>query len=170
MYKSVTERSAEENMIYVDSFERAIAQIKFPVKIGTVLFAREIGKYKEDIETKKYVAVQRLQREREKAEPDPITIDRLEKEIAMYEQQLARISAGERPLGLIAYAMTTGTGITKEAAVAVAKNQAAELKTLLANALNVEVTHLYGEDMKKCYEMEAMIPPTTKEMEKFIEE
>jgi hypothetical protein len=170
MYKSVTERSAEETMVYVDSFERAIAQIKFPVKVGTVLFAREIGKYKEDIETKKYVAVQRLQREREKAEPDPITIDRLEKEIAMYEQQLARISAGERPLGLIAYAMTTGTGITKEAAVAVAKNQAAELKTLLANALNVEVTYLYGEDMKKCYEMEAMIPPTTREMEKFIEE
>jgi hypothetical protein len=170
MYKSVTERSAEETMVYVDSFERAIAQIKFPVKIGTVLFAREIGKYKEDIETKKYVAIQRLQREREKAEPDPITIDRLEKEVAMYETQLARISSGERPLGLIAYAMTTGVGITKEAAVAVAKNQAAELKTLLANALNVEVSYLYGEDMKKCYEMEAIIPPTTKEMERFVEE
>ncbi|MFH8120412.1 MAG: hypothetical protein QXS37_06425 [Candidatus Aenigmatarchaeota archaeon] len=170
MYKSVTERSAEENMVYIDSFERAIAQIKFPVKIGTVLFAREIGKYKEDIETKKYVAQQKLQREREKAEPDPITIDKLEKEIAMYETQLARISSGERPLGLIAYAMTTGVGVTKEAAVAVAKNQAAEIKTLLANALNVEVTYLYGEDMKKCYEMEAMIPPTTKEVEKLIEE
>jgi hypothetical protein len=88
----------------------------------------------------------------------------------MYEAQLARISSGERPLGLIAYAMTTGVGITKEAAVAVAKNQAAELKTLLANALNVEVSYLYGEDMKKCYEMEAIIPPTTKEMEKFVEE
>ena len=170
MYKSATEKTAEENIVYIDSFERAIAQIKFPVKIGTILFAKEISKYREDIETKRYEAQLRLQREREKPEPDVITLDRLEKEVAMHEAHLSRIAAGERPMGLIAYAMTTGIGVTKDAAVAVAKNQAAELKTLLANALNVEVTYLYGEDMKKCYELEMMIPPTVKEAERFIEE
>lgn len=169
MYKSVTERAEEETMSYVESFERAIAQIRFPVKISTLLFAKDVAKYREDIETKKYSAQLRLQREREKPEPDAITLDRLEKEVAMYEAQLMRIAAGERPLGLIAYAMTTGTGITKDAAVAVAKNQAAEIKTLLANALNVEVSYLYGEDMKKCFQLEYMIPPTTKEVEKFVE-
>lgn len=169
MYKSTTEKSPEENLVYVDSFERAISQIKFPVKISTMLFAKELTKYREDLETKRYEAQLKLQREREKAEPDVITLDRLEKEVAMYEARLARIAAGERPMGLIAYVMTTGVGVTKDAAVAVAKNQASELKTLLANALNVEVTYLYGEDMKKCYEMEMMIPPTAKEVEKFVE-
>ena len=72
-------------------------------------------------------------------------------------------------MGLISYGMTTGVGVTKDAAVAVAKNQAAELKTLLANALNVEVNYYYGEDMKRCYEMEYMIPPTIRALKDFVE-
>lgn len=169
MYRSATEKTAEENVIYVDAFERAIAQIKYPIKIGTVLFAKEISKYREDLETKRYEAQLRLQREREKSEPDILSLDRLEKEVAMYEAQVSRIATGERPMGLIAFVMTTGIGITKDAAVAVAKNQAAEVKTLLANALNIEISYLYGEDMKKCYQMEYMIPPTIKEAEALIE-
>ncbi len=169
MYRSTTEKTAEENIVYVDAFERAIAQLKYPVKIGTILYAKEISKYREDIETKRYEAQLRLSREREKSEADVLTLDRLEKEVAMWESQLNRIISGERPMGLIAYAMTTGVGVTKDAAVAVAKNQAAELKTLLANALNIEVSYLFGEDMKKCYEMEYQIPPTIREAEKFVE-
>lgn len=170
MYKSTTERSQEENMVFIDSFERAIANIKFPVKIATLVFAKDIAKYREDVETKKYTAQLKLQREREKSEPDVLALDRLEKEVAMYEAELNRIMSGERPMGLISYAMTTGVGVTKDAAVAVAKNQAAEIKTLLANALNVEVSYLYGEDMKKCYELEHMVPPTVKALKDFIEE
>ncbi len=169
MYKSTTERSQEENMVFIDSFERAISNIKYPIKISTLLFAKDIAKYREDIETKKYEAQLKLQREKEKSEPDVLALDRLEKEVGMYEAELNRIVSGDRPMGLIAYAMTTGTGVTKDAAVAVAKNQAAEIKTLLANALNVDVSYLYGEDMKKCYDMEYMIPPTIKELQKFIE-
>jgi len=169
MYRSTTEKTAEENVIYVDAFERAIAALKYPVKIGTILYAKEISKYREDIETKRYESQLRLSREREKGEPDVLTLDRLEKEVAMWEAQLNRIIAGERPMGLISYAMTTGVGVTKDAAVAVSKNQAAELRTLLANALNIEVIYLFGEDMKKCYEMEYLIPPTIKEAEKLVE-
>ena len=169
MYKSATEKTPEENLVYIDSFERAIANVKFPMKIGLVMYAVDVSKRREDLETKRYEAQLKLQREREKPEPDILAIDRLEKEVAMWEAQLARIAAGERPMGLIAYAMTTGTGITKDAAVANAKNRAAELKTLLANALNVEISYLYGEDMKKCFEMEYMIPPTEKELKEFVE-
>jgi hypothetical protein len=170
MYRSTTEKSAEENVVYVDSFERAIASVRFPVKIATIVFAKDISKYREDVETKRYESQLRLQREREKPEPDILSLDRLEKEVAMWEAQLSRITSGERPMGLISYAMTTGVGVTKDAAVAVAKNQAAELKTLLANALNVEVGYLIGEDMKKCFDMQFMIPPTIKEAERFVEE
>lgn len=169
MYRSTTEKTQEENIVYVDSFERAISNIKYPVKIGEVLYAKEMGKYREDVETKRYEAQLKLQREREKTEPDVLALDRLEKEVAMWEAQLNRIISGERPMGLIAYAMTTGLGITKDAAVAIAKNQAAELKTLLANALNIEVAYLYGEDMRKCFELEYAVPPSVKEAERFVE-
>jgi len=170
MYRSTTERTEEENVIYVDSFERAVSQIKYPVKVGTILFAKDISKYREDVETRKYEAQLRLQRLRENTEPDVIAIDRLEKEAAMWESQLTRIATGERPMGMISYIMVTGNGVTKDAAVAVAKNRAAEVKTLFANALNVEIDYLYGDDMKRCFEMEFAIPPTTKAMKEKFEE
>jgi hypothetical protein len=135
-----------------------------------ILFAKDISKYREDVETRKYEAQLRLQRLRENAEPDVIAIDRLEKEVAMWESQLTRIATGERPMGMISYIMVTGNGVTKDAGVAVAKNRAAEVKTLFANALNVEVDYLYGDDMKRCFEMEFVIPPTTKAMKEKFEE
>ena len=170
MYRSTTERTEEENLVYVDSFERAVSQIKYPVKVGMVLFAKEISKYREDIETRKYEAQLRLQRLRESSEPDVIALDRLEKEVAMWESQLTRISTGERPMGMISYVMVTGTGVTRDAAVAVSKNRAAEVKTLFANALNVEVEYLYGDDMKRCFEMEFLVPPTTRAIKEKFEE
>jgi len=170
MFRSTTERTEEENVIYVDSFERAVSQIKYPVKVGMVLFAKEISKYREDIETKKYEAQLRLQRLRESNEPDVIAIDRLEKEAAMWESQITRIATGERPMGMISYLMVTGNGVTRDAAVAVAKNRAAEVKTLFANALNVDVDYLYGDDMKKCFEMEFLLPPTTKAIKEKFEQ
>lgn len=170
MYRSTTERSEEENVVYVDSYERAVSQIKYPVKVGMILFAKEISKYREDIETKKYEAQLRLQRLRESSEPDVISIDRLEKEAAMWETQLTRISTGERPMGMISYVMVTGNGVTKDAAVAVAKNRAAEVKTLFSTSLNVETDYLYGDDMKRCFEMDFLIPPTTRAIKERFEE
>jgi len=48
------------------------------------------------------------------------------------------------------------------------KAQANELKANFSNTLNVEITNLSGEDMKKCFEWEIAIPPAPKDLKASI--
>ncbi|MFN3909744.1 MAG: hypothetical protein ACK4J0_00735 [Candidatus Anstonellaceae archaeon] len=165
MFESTTEKSPEENAVYSEYFERAISSVRFPVKFSLMVYVIDISHHRRELETKYAEAQLKLSREREKPEPDVLRLDRYEKEVAMYEAQLNRLVAGFKPMGAIIYAMTTATGLSKEAAIAEVKSQANELKSTLANALNVQIVNLQGDEMLKCFEWEKAIPPTGIAME-----
>jgi hypothetical protein len=165
IYESTTEKSPQENVLYSEYFERAISSVRFPVKFSLMVYVIDISHHRKELETKYAEAQLKLSREREKPEPDVLKLDRYEKEVAMYEAQLNRLVAGFKPMGTIIYAMTTATGLSKESAIAEAKTQATELRSVLSNALNVQVVHLTADDMLKCFEWEHIIPPTGQSME-----
>ncbi|MFH1095395.1 MAG: hypothetical protein V1728_04215 [Candidatus Micrarchaeota archaeon] len=165
LYESTTEKTHEENVVYSEYFERAISSVRFPVKFSMMVYVKDLSKHRMKWETRHAEAQLRLSREREKPEPDVLKIDRFEKEIAMCEAQLNRIIAGEKPMGAILYAMTTSTGISKDAASAAVKTQASELKSVLANALNVEVEFLIADEMLRCFDWEHIIPSSDARME-----
>ncbi len=169
IYESATEKTREENVIYTQYFERAISSVRHVTKFCILLYVKDLGKYREGIETKRAEAQLRLSRERDKPEPDVLKIDRYEREVAMYDGQLARIAGGVKPMGAVSYLMTTATGVTKEAAIAAARVQANELKATISNAMNTEVVLLKGEDMKRCYDWEYFIPPSMAELEASLE-
>ena len=169
IYESAAEKTTGENIVYTQYFERAISSVKHVTKFCMMLYVKDMGKYRERIETKRAEAQLRLSRERDKPEPDVLRMDRYEREVAMYDGQLARIAGGVKPMGAICYLMTTATGVTKEAAIAAARNQANELKATIANAMNAEVVLLTGEDMKRCYDWEFFIPPSMAELELSLE-
>jgi len=168
IYESATEKSPEENVAYTEYFERAISNVKYVTKFSTMVYVKDLRKYRERIETKRAEAQLRLSRERDKPEPDILKLDRYEREVAMYDGQLARIASGVKPMGAISYVMTTATGVTKEAAIAAARNQANELRAAIANAMNTEVVLLTGEEMKRCYEWEFFLPPSAAELEESL--
>ncbi|MEW6036586.1 MAG: hypothetical protein AB1529_08300, partial [Candidatus Micrarchaeota archaeon] len=97
-----------------------------------------------------------------------LRIDKYEREVAIWDNQLTKLIKGVKPMGVIAYAQTTAVGTSKEAAVASARAQANELRTVLANALNVEVVLLSGDEMLKCFEWEKFFPTTTQELEESV--
>jgi len=163
-YESAAVGVQEEQASYMDLWERAVASIKFPFKFCIMTYIEDILKYREDIETKRAAAQLRLGREREKPRPDPIMIDKWEREVARQNEMLARLSAGEKPMGTIMYITTTAIGASPEAAIAAVKAQANELKANFSNTLNIEITTLTGEDMKKCFEWEVAFPPTPKDL------
>lgn len=165
IYESTTEKTQEEMTIYTDYFERAITGIKYVVKFCMMIYVKDLTKYKEQIDTKRMEAQLKLQREMDKPAPDPLRIDKFERDKAMWEAQLKRVSSGVRPMGAMAYIMTTATGVSKDAAVAAVRAQATELRATLGNALNVEVIPISGEEMKQCFEWEYFIPPTAKALE-----
>lgn len=168
IFESATEKTSEETMSYNQFFERAISNIKYVTKIAYLLYVEDVGEKRKLIETKRAEAQLRLARERDKGQPDVLRIDKLEREVAIWDNQLTKLIKGVKPMGVIAYAQTTSVGLSKEAAMAGARSQANELKTVLANALNVEVVNLAGDEMLKCFEWEKFFPTTAQEMEESV--
>ncbi|MBN2478217.1 hypothetical protein JXB01_02900 [Candidatus Micrarchaeota archaeon] len=165
IYESSTEKSLEQNIAYNEYFERAISNMKYVTKISYLVYVEDISAKRKDLETKRAEAQLRLAREKEKPDPDVLKIDRYEREVAKYDNEINKMVRGEKPMGVIAYAMTTAKGISKEAAIAEAKAQAKELRTLLANSLNVEVELLTADSMLKCFEWEMFFPSSREGIE-----
>jgi hypothetical protein len=125
IFESATERSDEQNVAYNKYFERAISNMRYPVKICYLLYAEDVGEKRKMIETRKAEAQLRLAREKDKADPDVLKMEKFEREISMWDAQLNRLIKGVRPMAVLAYAMTCAPGISKEAAVAGARAQSA---------------------------------------------
>ena len=105
----------------------------------------------------------KLGKEKEKPNPDALTIDKWEREIDRLNDMLSRLTSGEKPMGTLMYIATTGVGVSEDAAIAQAKKQVDEVRSTVANALNIEIVPLKGEDMKKCFKWERAIPPEPKD-------
>ncbi len=168
IYESASEKSVEENMVYSEYFERAISSVKYVTKFAMMIYMKDISEHRSRIETKHAEAQLRLARERDKPDPDVLKMDRYEKEVAMWESQINKLTRGIKPMGLVSYVMTTAVGVSKEAAMASAAAQANELKATIANALNVQVELLTGDEMLRCFQWEVMIPPTPQELEQAV--
>ena len=168
IFESATEKTAEENISYGAFFERAISNLKYVTKISYLLYVEDIAEKRKTIETKRAEAQLRLARERDKGQPDVLKIDKFEREAAVWDNQLTRLIKGVKPMGVVAFAMTTAADVSKEAAVARAKAQASEIKTVLANSLNVEVVSLTADEMLKCFEWERFYPATVQELEESV--
>ncbi len=168
IFESATEKTLDENVSYNKYFERAVSNLKYVTKIAYMLYVEDVGEKRKMIETKRAEGQLRLSREREKPEPDVLKIDRYEREVAHWDAQLNKLIKGVKPMGIIAYSMTTATGLSKEAAIAAVRSQASELRTVLANALNVEVVQLTGDEMLKCFEWERFYPISPQELEESV--
>jgi hypothetical protein len=168
IFESATEKSSDENMAYNQFFERAISNIKYITKISYLLFVEDVGEKRKTIETKRAEAQLRLARERDKAQADVLKVDKYEREVAIWDSQLTRLIKGVKPMGVISFAQTTAVGQSKDAAMASARSQANELRTVLANALNVEVVLLQGDEMLKCFEWDKFFPITPQELEESV--
>ena len=168
IYESVTDKTPEENSIYSEYFERAISSVKFVTKFAMLVYVKDLTKYRESIETRHAEAQLRLSREREKPEPDVLKLDRYEREVAMWETQMNKMTQGVKPMGTICYVMTSAVGVSKEAATAAVKSQGNELRATISNALNVEVVPLTGEEMLLCFDWEHVIPSSQVETEQTL--
>jgi hypothetical protein len=168
IYESASEKTMDENIVYSEYFERAVSSVKYVTKFAMMVYMKDISDHRSRIETKHAEAQLRLARERDKPEPDVLRLDRFEKEVAMWEGQINKLTRGIKPMGLVSYIMTTAVGVSKEAAIAAANAQANELRATVANALNVQVDLLQGDEMLRCFQWETMIPPTPQELEQAV--
>ncbi len=168
IFESSVEKSTDEAIAYSKFFERAISNIKYVTKVAYMLYVEDVAEKRKDVETKRAEAQLRLARERDKPQADALKMDKYEREVTIWDAHLNRLIQGVKPMGIIAYAQTSAVGVSKEAAIAAVKSQANELRTVLANSLNVEVVHLTGDEMLKCFEWEKFFPATPQELEESV--
>lgn len=163
IYDSVTEKSDDEKEAFMDLWERAVSGLKFVTKFTITSIVKDLTKYRESMEGKKAEVQLKLAGEREKPNADQILLEKYEREIAMWDSMLSRLSIGDRPISNFAYIMTTGSGSTPEQALAVVKAQANDIKSTISTTLGADVALLAGEEMRRCFDWEYMIPPVFRE-------
>ena len=162
---SVTEMDLASKSLFMEYFERAISSARSVVKFSVVAagidmteFGNKLKSRRGEIETNRA----RLAASGKVSEQAELT--RLDREVAMINKQLERLAAGEKPMEVIAYVMTTAVGLSREDASRKVRAQAAEVKTGVGNSLNVDILMLADEDMLRCLEWEYMLPTTLAEL------
>jgi len=157
--ESVTDKP-ETARTTMELFEKAITSVRYVVKFCALIHNIDLEKYVDRIKAARSRA-ETKKSQLASAPPSPNTladVARLEREVAMYTSQLERVSGGERPVSVVCYLMTTASSPNREEAVEKAKHQANEMRTVVGSALDVDVIPLVGDDMKKCFEWEFVLP------------
>ncbi len=164
---SSTEKTAQQIAIMKQSYERSISSLNHICKISNMICPVDLTPY-----------VDRIKEKRSKAESKlselaglPLSANqgaemaRLRREIDSCANQLERIQEGERPMRMLNFAMTCATDHSKDNAIAKVKSQANELKTVVASTMDSEVNIIEGDELKKCFEWDYMLPQKNEEDE-----
>jgi hypothetical protein len=163
LYDSSSEKTERQRSIAGEMFEKAISSAGFPFKVCCLVSPLDLRSELEEMRTKRSLAESRRAALHSPAKSDP-EIARLEREIAMWGRQIDRLTSGERPLEVVFYLSTTGSGITKDEAIARARAQSEELVVVVGSALSCEVAQLSGEDMKRVFWWEFFGPSDADEL------
>jgi hypothetical protein len=160
-YESSLDKSSEEKKTMFESFEKAISSLKYIVKVTLMISTLDLSKHIDEIKTKRGAV------EAKKAKETKIAVDenmRMDRELAYWNRLLDRITQGERPVEIIAFASTTAFGLTRDEALSRVSRQAKELRTILSSSLGCEVRDLSDIEMLKCFEWDYFYPTTQEEI------
>ncbi len=158
--QSSTEKTADQIAVVRQSYERALSSLNYVYKISNMVCPVDLTPHVDKIKERRSKAESRLS-ELSSLPANSNTgseMALLKREIESCENQLQKIQAGERPMRVVNFAMTTASSHSKDDAIARVKQQAAELKTVISSTLDTEVTQLAGDEMKRCFEWEYMLP------------
>ncbi|MCI0503929.1 hypothetical protein L0Y65_04420 [Candidatus Micrarchaeota archaeon] len=160
-YESSMDKNSEEKKTMFDSFEKAVSSLKYIVKISLMISTLDLSKHIEEIKTKRGTVEAKKAKETKLAADESMRMDR---ELAYWNRLLDRITQGERPVEIIAFATTTAFGLTRDEALSRVNRQAKELKTILSSSLGCDVRDLSDLEMLRCFEWDFFFPTTQEEI------
>jgi len=160
-YESSMDKNSEEKRTMFDSFEKAVSSLKYIVKVTLMISTLDLSKHIDEIKTKRSAVEAKKSKEVRVAADENMRMDR---ELAYWNRLLERITQGERPVEVIAYASTTAFGLTRDEVISRVSRQAKELKTILSSSLGCDVRELKDLDMVKCFEWDYFFPTTQEEI------
>jgi len=152
----------------LELWERAIGSIKFPIKFSIISFQRDLVAARRELEEQRDYWEYRLSKEMQATMPNAMEIDNIQRKIRILDVKLNRMSAGEKPLGVLMYASVYACGLSKEAALKNLESAIKEATVTLGNALDLKITRLSGRDLRNAFFFEYVIPPSEKELDAIL--
>lgn len=159
-YESMIDKGDADRSAMIESFEKSLASLKNVIKISLMVSSVDLTKHIDKIKTKRSASESR----RRRLPPNSEEQVRIDREIAMWNRLLERITHGDRSLEITAFAQTTAFGVTKEEAISKARRQAKEARTIISSTLGADVTELLDTDMIKCFEWSYFIPADSEQL------
>ncbi len=159
-YESMIDKNTADKTSMVESFEKALSSLKNVVKISLLVSAVDLSKNIDKIKAKRSAA----ESKRRRLPPNSEELVRLDREIAMWNRLLSKLTQGDRSLEITSFATTTAFGVTKEEAMSKVRRQSKEIKTILSSTLGADVTEMLDTDMLRCFEWSYFIPADTEQM------
>jgi hypothetical protein len=152
----------------LELWERAVASIKFPIKFSIISFQRDLVSARRELEEERDYWEYRLSKEMQLSMPNAMEIDNIQRKIRVLDVKLNRMSAGEKPLGVLMYASVYACGLSKEAALKNLESAVKEASVTLGNALDLKVSRLTGRDLRNAFLLEYVVPPSEKELDSIL--
>jgi hypothetical protein len=158
--QSSTEKNAEQLALMRRSYERAISSVNYTYKLSCMICPVDLSMHTNKIKEKRSNAESRLSElaSLPSSANQAAEMSKLRREIEFFDTQLEKIQSGEKPMKAVNYAMTTAESGSKEEAMMRARQQALELKSLLASNLDSTINVLRGSQLKRCFEWERQLP------------
>jgi len=160
-YESSMDKNSDEKRIMFESFEKAISSLKYIVKITLMISSLDLSEHIDEVKTKRSAVESKKAKQTRIAQDESLRMDR---ELAYWNRLLERITQGERPVELIAFASTTSFGLTRDEALSRVSRQAKEVKTILSSSLGCDVKELSDLEMLHCFEWDYFSPTTQEEV------
>jgi len=161
---SSTEKTPEQVASMRQSYERAISSLNYVCRLSSMVCPIDLSPHVERIKERRSNAETKLSEitSLPASSNQGAEMARLKREIESHSAQLERIQSGERPMRVINFVMTCAPGSSKDEAMVKVKQQATELKTVLASTLDTEVLPLAGDALKRCFEWDFTLPEKEK--------
>lgn len=166
---SNTEKTPDQIAVMRQSYERALSSLNYVYKISNMVCPVDLTQYVDKIKERRSSCESRLS-EISSLPQDSNTGSEmaiLRREIDSCENQLQKIQSGEKPMRVMNFAMTTASSHSREDAARRVMQQAAELRTVISSTLDTEVMNLSGDELKRCFEWDYMLPDKD-ETEEFL--
>ena len=158
--QSATEKTPEQVASVRQGYERALSSLDYVYKISNMVCPVDLTPYVDKIKERRSNAEAHLSELSSLPSSANVGSEmvKLSREIQSCGSQLERIQAGERPMRVLNYAMTCASSNSRDEAISRAKAQSAEIKSVLSSTLDTEIIPMRGDDMKRCFEWEHMLP------------
>ena len=169
LYKSAMEMSEEAIVNYDKVYQRTLGTFKDIIKISYISLKVNMKKQAEQIKNKIKEVEKNIGVEKRKAKPDPLLIEKLERELDFWNKQINRTIKGEKPKKVMLVVMISQEGLSRDEALAKIKTKEIELKAAISNNLNCEVDRLSGEELESIIKWEEMLPVSAEDLEEIAE-